>query len=56
MPTDFDWIFKRDPYWRERPKKEPLAIPRNQATDARATRAVRTRRPKSANGTGVTAS
>jgi hypothetical protein len=27
MPTDFDWIFKRDPYWRERPKKEPLAIP-----------------------------
>jgi len=35
--TDFDWIFKRDPYWRERPKKETLAIPRSQATDARET-------------------
>jgi hypothetical protein len=29
MPSDFDWIFKRDPYWRERPKEEALA------TDAR---------------------
>lgn len=56
MPTDFDWIFKRDPYWRERPKKEPPAIPRNQRTDARARDAVRITRPKSANRTGVTAS
>ena len=37
MPTDFDWIFKRDPYWRERPKKETLAMARSKATDARET-------------------
>ena len=49
MPSDFDWIFKRDPYWRERPKEEALAIPRSQPTDARGTRAPRARRPKSAN-------
>jgi hypothetical protein len=26
MPSDFDWIFKRDPFWRERPKEEALAV------------------------------
>ena len=26
MPTDFDWIFERDPYWRERSKEEALAV------------------------------
>ena len=38
MPTDFDWIFMRDPYWRERPKEEQLAIPRSHPTDADETR------------------
>ena len=35
MPSDFDWIFKRDPFWRERPKEEALAVRRSQPTDAR---------------------
>ena len=26
MPTDFDWIFERDPYGRERSKEEALAV------------------------------
>ena len=38
MPNYFDWIFKRDPFWRERPKEEALAIPRSRPTDARETR------------------
>ena len=38
MPSDFDWIFKRDPFWRERPKEEAPAVRRSQPTDARETR------------------
>ena len=49
MPSDLDWILKRDPHWRERPKKEALVIPRTHPTDARETRAARARRHKSAN-------
>jgi hypothetical protein len=35
MPSDFDWIFKRDPFWRERPKEEAPAVRRSHSTDAR---------------------
>jgi hypothetical protein len=38
MPSDFDWIFRRDPFWRERPKEEAPAVRRSQPTDARETR------------------
>jgi hypothetical protein len=38
MPSDFDWIFMRDPYWRERPKEEAPAIPPSHPTDAPETR------------------
>ena len=35
MPNDFDWIFKRDPFCREQPKEEALAVRRSHPTDAR---------------------
>jgi hypothetical protein len=42
MPNNFDWIFKRDPFWRERPKEEALAVRRSNPTNARETRTGRT--------------
>jgi hypothetical protein len=35
-------IFKRDPFWRERPKEEALAVRRSNPTNARETRKGRT--------------
>jgi hypothetical protein len=35
-------IFKRDPFWRERPKEEALAVRRSNRTNARETRKGRT--------------
>jgi hypothetical protein len=50
MPSDFDWIFKRDPYWRERSKEDAPAIPRSHNTQVRAqVGAAGARRAKSSN-------
>ena len=32
MPTDFDWIFERDPFGRERSKEEALALRQSYST------------------------
>jgi hypothetical protein len=38
MPSDFDWILKRDPFWRELRKEEALAVRPSHPTEARETR------------------